>query len=401
MSEFDFTQLSYLVVDDEDFVLNLSVRILGKLGCEKVETANNGNVALEKIDSAAEPFDIAICDLNMPEMDGVEFMRHAAGKDFSGGVIFLSGEDERMLDTARDLAEAHNLNIIGAMPKPLKPDALKALLEQYKPKEEKRSYAAQESITEEELRAGINDGTGLLLVYQPKVNIKTGEITGVETLARWQHPERGMLGPGAFIPLSEESGLIDELTYAIYRGAVSQVGEWLSMGIQLRTSINVAVNTFTKDGFVDFVTEVALEQGVDPSNLVLEVTESQVMEDAVNCLEIMMRLRMKKFGLSIDDFGTGHSSMAQLKQIPFTELKVDRAFVYGAVHDSSARAILESSVSLAKNMKMEIVAEGAENREDWDLVESLECDYVQGFYCAKPMSNDQLMEFMEKWTGPH
>ena len=153
--------------------------------------------------------------------------------------------------------------------------------------------------------------------------------------------------------------------------------------------------------FQTFLLIPALEQGVDLSRVVIEVTESQVMSDVTGCLEIMMKLRMKKLGLSIDDFGTGNSSMEQLKRIPFTELKIDRAFVFGACNDSGAGAILESSVSLAKSLKMETVAEGAENREDWDLVESLGVDLVQGYYCAKPMPNAEFMQFLEKWTGPH
>lgn len=400
MNDIAFTALRYLVVDDEDFVLNLSKRILGTLGCTNVDTANNGSTAILKLVAAVEPYDIVICDLNMPEMDGIEFMRHAAEREFAGGVIYLSGEDERMLESVRDLARSYELNILGAISKPLQPAALKQLLERFSPKQPKGRYTPQEPISEAELRAGMLDHA-LQLVYQPKINIRTGTIDGVETLARWQHAERGMLGPGAFIPLAEQTGLIDELTFAIYRRAAAQVGEWVTAGRQLKTSINIAANTFDHPDLAGILNEAAQQQGVDPSQLVLEVTESQVMHNVRNCLEIMMRLRMKKYGLSIDDFGTGHSSLAQLKQIPFTELKIDRAFVNGAAHDGVARAILESSVALARNLKMEIVAEGAETREDWDLVEQLGCDYVQGFYCAKPMPNEDLLTFLETWTGPH
>jgi EAL domain-containing protein (putative c-di-GMP-specific phosphodiesterase class I)/ActR/RegA family two-component response regulator len=400
MSEDDLSNLNILVVDDEAFILNLSVRILNKLGCDKIETANNGAHALELIDKSNTAFDIIICDLNMPEMDGIEFMRHAADKKVTSGMILLSGEDERMLETARDLAKAHKLNILGVIPKPLKPDAIKDLLESFKPAEQKKTWTPQAPITEDELREGMN-GDGLQLVYQPKVRITDGQVTGVETLARWNHKERGILGPGAFIPLAEQTGLIHDLTYAIHKKAMTQQGEWLANGIDMKVSVNISVNSFSLENFSDFLMNTALEQGVDLSRVVIEVTESQVMSDPTGCLEIMMKLRMKKMGLSIDDFGTGNSSMEQLKRIPFTELKIDRAFVYGAVNDSGARAILESSVTLAKSLKMETVAEGAENREDWDLVESLGVDLVQGYYCAKPMPNEQFLEFLENWTGPH
>ena len=396
----DLSQLKLMIVDDEEFVLNLSVRILNKLGCKDITTANNGNAAIDNLAASTDGFDVIICDLNMPEMDGVELLRHISEKNYSGGIILLSGEDERMLDTAKDLAKARNLNVLGAIPKPLKPDAIKGLLESFKPAGQNKSWTPQPSITEEELKVGM-ESEELQLVYQPKINIQSGEVTGVETLARWKHRERGVLGPGAFIPLAEKCGLIDELTFSIYKKAVRQVGEWLANGIDLKTSVNISVNTFTLPAFADFLVNTARDEGVNPEKIVLEVTESQIMKNAMDCLEVLMSLRMKKFGLSIDDFGTGHSSMEQLNRIPFTELKVERAFVFGAVNNNSARAILESSVLLAKNLKMEIVAEGAENKEDWDLVEQLECDYVQGFYCAKPMPNEELMRFIESWTGPH
>ena len=400
MSENDLSSLNILVVDDEVFILTLSVRILNNLGCNNIETADNGATALDIINKSDKAFDIIICDLNMPEMDGIEFMRHASSKEFTGGMILLSGEDERMLETARDLAKAHKLNILGVISKPLKPDNIKDLLQSFKPAEQKKAWTPQAPISEDELREGIY-GDGLKLVFQPKVRITDGQVSGVETLARWDHKERGILGPGAFIPLSEKCGLIDDLTFSIYKKAMRQVGEWFANGIDLKTSVNFSVNTFKLPDFPDFLIQTAQNEGIDLANVVLEITETQVMENAINSLEILMRLRMKKFGLSIDDFGTGQASMEQLKRIPFTELKIDRAFVYDAANDSGARAILESSVILAKSLKMEIVAEGAETREDWNLVESLGVDYVQGFYCAKPMPNEQLMEFMENWTGPH
>jgi len=397
----DVSSLRILVIDDEAFVLKLTVRILSKLGLDDVVTASNGLIALAELDNATAPFDVIICDLNMPEMDGIAFMRHAADKGVSAGMILLSGEDERMLETARDLAAAHNLNILGVIPKPLKPDALSSLLNAFQPATAvKQSSWFQEGISETELIDGM-DSDQLLLVYQPKVSIATGAVTGVETLARWLHPDRGLLGPGAFIPLAEETGHIDELTYAIYKKAMQQAGDWLAQGITMKVSVNISVNSFTLPDFTDFLIETAQNEGMDLANVVLEVTETQVMDNALGILETLMRLRMKRFALSIDDFGTGNASMEQLKRIPFSELKIDRAFVYGAAQNAGAKAILESSVTLAKSLKMDIVAEGAENREDWDLLESLGVDTVQGFYCAKPMKNEDFLAFLDTWTGPH
>ncbi len=396
----DISQSRILVVDDEDFVLNLSVRILKNFGCKYITTASTGNSAIEKLIQAVEPFDIVICDLNMPEMDGIEFMRHAAENNFTGGVIFLSGEDDRILGSTHNLAKAHNLNILGAIPKPPTPDALKLLLKKFKPAQQKKISVSQTSITEKELCSGIN-GKELQLVYQPIINIKTGKLAGVETLARWNSQGGGILGPGAFIPLAEACGLINDMTFIIYKKAIHQASAWMAAGRNLKLSINISINTFAVENIYEFFINTAKNWGIDLSRVVFEVTESQEMHDPVRCLEVMMRLRMKKFGLSIDNFGTGHSTLTQLKHIPFNELKIDRSFVHAATNDSSARSILESSIELAKKLKLEIVAEGVETREDWDLVDKLGCDFVQGYYCAEPMPKDKLIIFLKNWSGPH
>ena len=359
--------LGILVVDDEELVLNRAVRILNTLGFDNVQKASDGSFALGLLEASETPVDLILCDLNMPEIDGIEFMRLATQNNFRGSLILLSGEDRRLLETAMNLARAHKINVLGAIQKPLDPVALESLLERLEPVSEEPGDTPQQPITRSELEAGLkNPGLEeLTLYYQPKVNVRTGAITSVETLARWNHAERGLLGPDTFIPLAEKEGLINLLTFAIYKKALLQTADWLANGINIDTSVNFSINTFMLDKFPDFLLDIATHNGVNPGQVVLEITESQVMKDAVNCLEVLMRLRLKKFVLSIDDFGTGNSSMTQLKNIPFNELKIDRAFVYGAQHNSSARAILETSVELARKLDMTVVAEGAETREDW------------------------------------
>lgn len=393
------SEMNLLVVDDDEFILKLTRRILARIGCENVTAVSNGKLAIDELNAGRTTFDIILTDLNMPEMDGVELLRHIAECDYTGGIILLSGEDERILDTAYDLARSHKLNVLGTIPKPLQPDALKELLVSHKSVRKFQSYGPQEPVTVDELKAGIRDEE-LLLFYQPKVSVDDGKITGAEALARWRHKERGILGPGAFIPVAEKHGLIDDLTRAICRKAVRQIGSWQAEGVNLNVSINVSINSFAKIDFSDFLIAEAQNGKLDPSCLTLEVTESHVMLDAKGCLEKMVQLRMKRFGLSIDDFGTGNSTMEQLRRIPFNELKIDRSFVTGAARNSSALAILESSINLGKKMNMCTVAEGVETREDWDLVERLNCDFVQGFYVAKPMPGDQVLPFIKGWSGP-
>ena len=383
-----------MIVDDEPSILELAQRHLEKMGYCDITTCRSGQVALETYKASTVSFDIIISDLNMPEMNGVEFLRHLSEVDYSGGIILLSGEDERILEIAKDLAVARNLDVMGYISKPFMREPLELLISEYSPHATIISAPPPDEITEEELRAGIN-GDELRIAFHAKTDIATDKVIGVEALARWDHSTRGLLPPLTFISLAERCRLIDELTYSIYRKTLSQMRSWLDKDIVLKVAINISVNSFTSDGFADFLISTAEEYNIDPEMIIFEVTESQIMDNMLDCLETLLQLRMKNFGLSIDDFGTGHSTMSQLKNVPFTELKIDQSFVGSACEDSTARSIFESSVFLAKKLNMSTVAEGVETREEMALVEELGCDQMQGFYIAKPMFADKFEEFIK------
>ena len=237
-----------------------------------------------------------------------------------------------------------------------------------------------------------------MLVYQPKIHLQSGVVSGVEALAHWWNQDRGVLEPSTFIPLAEEEGLIDSLTNEIYKRAIMQVADWNRQNQVLSTAINFSINSFSSYEFCEFIVDTTRKYGVNPSQILLEVKESQTAALPLNCTEALMKMGLKRFGLCIDDFGTGNSSLAQLRNIPFTEMKIDGASVHGAVTDPSARAILEASIGLARKLEIDIVAEGVETIKEWDLVKSLGCDYAQGFYSAHPMRSEELPEYIENWT---
>jgi len=225
-------------------------------------------------------------------------------------------------------------------------------------------------ITAQELEEGLENGA-LQVVFQPKISVATRELVGVEALARWRHPDRGMLGPAAFIPLAEESGKNKALTEAIFACAMAQAGEWHAAGLDLQVAVNVSVDVLDSVDLPERLVASAEAEGINPSRVIIEVTESRLMTDPRAPLEVLTRLRLKGIMLSIDDFGTGYSSMEQLKRIPFTEFKIDRGFVHGAADEPATRAILESSVALGKTLGLKVVAEGLETQEDWYLVAEL------------------------------
>ena len=386
-----------LALDDEPLMLKLLGHMLANLGFTHVITCDNGHAALEYVDSPDKCPDLILLDLNMPEMDGVEFVRKLVEHRYAGSLILVSGEDERMLQTVAKLVKAHRIPVLGHLQKPATPEELTALIGKWTPPSQDYSLlAAGKKYSASALRAAISNGE-LINYYQPKVEIATGRVVGVETLVRWQHLEDGMVPPGQFISLAETHGLIDDLTRLVLTDALVQARLWQEMGLALRVAINVSMDNLAMLDFADFVAGQAAAAGVLPQQVVLEVTESQLMRDLRAPLEILTRLRLKRFRLSIDDFGTGHSSLAQLRDIPFDELKIDQSFVHGAWDNGTVRAMFDASLGLAKQLDMEIVAEGVEDRDDWDFLRKTGCDIAQGYFIARPMPAADLPEWIKRW----
>ncbi|GGB34257.1 transcriptional regulator [Roseibium aquae] len=377
-----------LIVDDDAFITNLTTRMLAKLGIETVATARDGREGLEAVQ--IERPDIILCDLNMPGMDGLEFLRHLADRGADCAIILISGEDKRILQTARQLAEAHRLNVLGVVQKPLKLEPLKAMIDAHGAQTSRSPRPPLDILTLETVRAGLASDC-IDVFFQPKVSVADRRLTGVEALVRWRDGDGRLVPPIAFLSVVEENGLIDELTDQVFRKSMATAAHWLREGLRIQVAVNFSVESLTRFQVHDLVVSAVAENGIDPENVILEVTESRIMENVTAPLEILTRLRLKGIGLAIDDFGTGASSMQQLKRIPFTELKIDRAFVDGAPADEEARAMLESSVDLAKRLGLKTVAEGVETQAEWDLVSALGVDTVQGYFVAKPMPADALL----------
>ncbi len=397
----ELADYEFLVVDDEQFIRNLIIRILGTMGVDAEHTSScaSGEEGVNYLNElTGDPPDFILCDLNMPDMDGVEFLRHLAARSFDGGIILISGEDKRILKAAEDLARAHDLHFLGALSKPVTPADLAALLATFTPERARRGARQSVDIEADDLREAIVN-RDITVVFQPKVSVETGVLIGVETLARWTHNEKGFVPPDVFVHIAEENGMIDDLTNLIVEQAIAQGGEWLADGLDIKVAVNLSVDNLNNLELPEYLIGLAEKAGMNPHRLVLEVTESRLMEDIVKPLEILTRLRIKGLDLSIDDFGTGHSSLEQLKRIPFTELKIDRAFVNGAAGEPATRAILETAVDLAKRLEMSIVAEGAENQEDWDLVALLGCDLVQGYFVSKPIPGSEIEAWRETWAA--
>ncbi len=390
------TSASIMVVDDDPFMLKLLQRILIVQGYSQINTCLSGQMALDIIDESAHKPALIFLDLNMPEMDGIEFVRHLVQRQFAGNLILISGEDLRMLSAAQRLVEAHHIAIVGHLQKPLTPESIAAMLSSWEPSLEqvpqvKKQYAVAE------LKQAIEQGQ-LVNYYQPKVALNNGRITGLEVLVRWHHPTDGVVMPDAFIVLAEDNQLIDALAHKVLDQALAQHIMWAQQGVNLPLAINISMENLASLDFADSFSAQVIAAGLLPKDVTLEITESRAMKDPAVTLDTLMRLRLKRFNLSIDDFGTGHSSLAQLRDIPFDEFKIDKSFVSGAWADKRIKVMFDTSLNLAQQLHMKVVAEGIENQRDWDFVRQTPCDYAQGYFIAKPLRAEMLPTWMAEWN---
>ena len=385
-----------MVLDDEPFMLKLLGRMLANLGYTAYSVCDNGHVALELIESQDGCPNLILLDINMPEMDGLEFLRHLVELRYNGSIILVSGEDERMQQAAEKLARAHQITVLGHLHKPVTPNGLVELIRKWMPMQPDEPGAAKKIYAAEEIRAAINNGE-LVNYYQPKVSVTTSRVVGVEALVRWRHPRDGMVFPDQFVGVAEANGLIDDLTWRVLTDASAQAKLWQGTGLMLHVAVNLSMDSLVSLNFLDSLVGIVDKSGVPPQMLEFEVTETRLMKDLRVPLEILSRLRLKRMRLSIDDFGIGNATLAQLRDLPFDELKIDQSFVHGACGNEKLRAMFDSSLGLARKLGMEVVAEGVEDRADWDFVRKSECDIAQGYFIAKPMPASSLPAWIQYW----
>jgi predicted signal transduction protein with EAL and GGDEF domain len=236
----------------------------------------------------------------------------------------------------------------------------------------------------------------LVLFYQPKQHISSGQITGVEALIRWQHPQLGLLYPVEFISLAEETGLIVEMGDWVLRTACLQNKAWQEMGfVQIRVSVNISAIQFQRDDFVQRVLIILRETGLEPDWLELELTESMVMRNAPMTIEKLNQLRELGVKISIDDFGTGFSSLSYLKLFPIDILKIDSSFIQDVSTDSRDAAITKTIIALARRLKLTVVAEGVETYEQLSFLRSRKCNEIQGFIISKPLGVEDITSLLQ------
>lgn len=391
--------LCFLVAEDHEFQRSMMVQMLEDLGAKTVYEAEDGRSAMEISRELDHPFDIIVTDIDMPGMDGMSFIRRLGEAGVGASLIITSSLDRSLLDTIETMSGAYGMRLLGTAEKPATKERFGELIALHwraKPNPEKPKPGPA-PFTLDEILAGLR-ADEFEPFYQPKIELKTGKVKGAEALARWRHPRNGITPPHAFLGMLEDNAQISELTWAMLDRSARDCRAWREAGFDLDVAVNLSVKQLADPGISEAITFQVTSQGLDPKHMILEITESAAMTDVGRVLENLTRLRMKGFGLSIDDYGTGYSSMQQLTRIPFTELKIDQSFVQHAAHQESSRMILESSLEMAKKLGITSVAEGAETQEDWKLLRESGCDLAQGFFIAKPMAAAEFPDWVRAWA---
>ncbi|MEW6989531.1 EAL domain-containing protein [Colwelliaceae bacterium 6441] len=338
---------------------------------------------------------ILVLDLILPQIDGIEVIRELAKRKCYCPLILISGFDNKVLHSAQQLAEAHNIPVIETLTKPFEIAYFVTLL-----KSIKDNFIQKEKIQSNDVEFSKIDLESALfnhefiLHYQPQINLKTGKVKSIEALVRWFHPQLGLIYPDKFIYLIEKYALIDHLTSVVLSLAAEDLRQLKVNHPFMKLSVNVTSENIISLIFPELLKNITDKNGINPESITLELTESAVMGELTSSLDVLNRLRMKGFHLSIDDFGTGYSSLQQLYQAPFNELKIDRAFVSKMLNNKEAMVIVKICIMLGDMLNMRTLAEGVENKEILNKLHELGCDYAQGYFIAKPLSFESLSEWL-------
>jgi EAL domain-containing protein (putative c-di-GMP-specific phosphodiesterase class I)/FixJ family two-component response regulator len=381
-----------LVVEDDGFQRRTVARMLRSLGACEVREAEDGRAALRSMHGPGA-VDLVVCDLDMPGMDGMEFMRHLGQEKCSASVVISSAKERPLVASVEKMALAYGVHLLGLIEKPVTLSGLEDLLAKRNATDPQLQMPAMPDVVfrVEEILEGVRRHQ-FVPFYQPKLDLATGRVSGMEVLARWLHPDLGLIGPSAFIPLLELASQIDGLTMSIIEQASNCCRKLLNSGSDLVMSMNLSLVSLTDTVMADRISHLVRNAGLDPRRVIFEITETAAMTRVAPALENLARLRMRGFGLSVDDYGTGFASLQQLMRVPFTELKIDQAFVTGCGTNAGSRIIVESSVAMARKLGMKSVAEGVESEADLKVVKAACCDMAQGYYIARPMGEEDFAE---------
>ena len=391
----DYSDLRVLVVDDQLHVRQWVSAVLGSLGVEHVAEASNGRSALRAVTEPGAAFDLIICDLRMPDTDGVETIRTMARMGVRSAVAILSVEHERIIESAGILATLGGLDLVGAIEKPLTLEKLAPVLERVQARRALARVEAQELYRTLDLSDALINNE-ITLLYQPVVRTRDRVCICAESLLQWNHPTYGPLDHSVILQLAARapSFLVNQLTSFTVREAVAAAERWQASGSDIGVAINISPLEFIALDLPELVESMVLESQVPASQVTIEMPELVFQSDAASVVDSATRLRLKGFRLSLDHFTGSHQSMAKLATLPLSELKLDPTLVDGCADSAHRRDALAEQLAVARDMQLSTVALGVAQHADWSLLGELGCDAAQGPFIAPAMEESGLLHWL-------
>jgi len=386
----DIQNFNCLLVDEDSFSLLLLRRHLESLGVRRFYLSNGGDKAEQLLNDSQDEFDVIFCDLDMPNNQAARLIQHVKTLKLGAYIVVIGNHNSNQATN-----EFQHPRIIAWLQKPLRLQVVEVIIQKLQQKTQSDKNSNNHDISENELLLAI-ENQQIVAHFQPQISIKTQELVGAEGLAHWHHRSKGLLEAKRFIPLAESCGLINHITETMLRQCCHQISRFKARGIDIRISVNISATTVEQTNLYHLLTKTTQEYRVRPDQITLELTESSDLIDLPYSRAILTKLRLLGYSLSIDDFGTGYSSLEKLQQLPFNELKIDKCFIKTDDNNMpNSKAILESTIELAKKLGISCVAEGIEGLEEWELVSELNCDTAQGYFISRSLSAENFLSWAQ------
>lgn len=390
-----YANVSLLLLEDQTTQREILAAKFRKLGIGNVVAQADGYSALNLLREESTLFDIVVVDLILGDMDGLKFLRLAEQQcEKMPAIIVVSAVDDLLLATIRLTAKDRGYNLLGAYSKPVSVSDLNHALTAYFKQETETTDVSMMDFAEQlpasEVSSALKNGE-LRAFFQPIVSTnKFKEVVAVEALARWNHPVHGEVFPRGFLPMLEHSGLLSEFSQLIVRQSIQQLRRFRDSGLDISVSINMTALELANFDWTEELTDLVDEYRVPAEKITLEITEAMALSRNANISETLARLRLQGFGLSIDDFGVGYTSLSNFRRVAFTELKIDRCLTEDLAEDMGHQKIIASIIRLGHDLGLNVVAEAVEDEAGLKLLSELGCDMIQGLVYSPAISPEEI-----------
>jgi len=396
MENKDLGWLNVLLVDDSVAILKFVTKVLEEnFHITNIHAASSAPEAMQVL-RQSKLINLLFLDLNMPNVDGIQLLEQLSQLEYKGYIVIMSGVSTKIISSVESLTKKYRLNYIGTLLKPIHELDFKKIINRIGTSRTK--YEKAESLKNYEIIRAIKNND-IEVLYQPQVSLTKRDFIGVEALCRMNHPRLGMVSPDRFIDKAEESELIVHITLAVIKKSLNDWKKWRQYGLDIKLSVNASPIALQQPEFADTVFMLLDQVGMPPEKLCLEITEGVLADDEVQELVNINRLSMRGVEFALDDFGQLHSTIERLQQLPLNYLKLDKSYFIEQKDNLNQLSLINTSISLANKLNIQIIAEGVEDVAVMSLVTEIGCDYGQGYFIAHPMPAKKIIDWVREWNG--